>query len=219
MTKTNIIKAVLFDMDGVLLDSEHYICQAGIEMFKEKGFHVAPEDFLPFTGMGENKYLGGVAEKYNIPFQIEKDKARTYEIYAVLVKDKLKPLAGVENFITKCLGKGLKIAVASSADRIKVLINLKEIGIPENLFHTIVSGLDVENKKPAPDVFLKAAEGVGTSARHCLVVEDAVSGVTAGKEAGAKVLALTTSFNSTDLSEADWITTDLSTASSEVLEW
>ena len=51
------IKAILFDMDGVLLDSEEYICRAGIKMFKEKGYEVKPDDFLEFTGMGENRYL------------------------------------------------------------------------------------------------------------------------------------------------------------------
>lgn len=219
MTGENKIQAVLFDMDGVLLDSEKYICQAGIEMFKEKGFTVNQEDFLPFTGMGENRYLGGVAEKYNIPFQVEEDKARTYEIYARIVKAKLEPLAGVKDFITKCLTKGLKIAVASSADTTKVLINLKEIGISENTFDAIVSGLDIKNKKPAPDVFLEAAKRIGASGSQCLVIEDAISGVSAGKAAGAKVLALTTSFNYEDLKEADWITKDLSTASDEVLEW
>ena len=219
MVKTNEIKAVLFDMDGVLLDSEKYICQAGIEMFKEKGFHVDTEDFLPFTGMGENRYLGGVAENHNIPFQVEKDKARTYEIYAGLVKGKLKPLDGVEEFIANCLGRGLRIAVASSADPVKIMINLKETGIPEDTFDAIVSGLDIKNRKPAPDIFLKAAERIGTSARYCLVVEDAVSGVTAAKAAGSRVLALMTSFTSADLSEADWIATDLSAVSNEVLEW
>lgn len=219
MSKEKKIKAVLFDMDGVLLDSEKYICQAGIEMFKEKGYLVAAEDFLPFTGMGENRYLGGVAEIHGIPFQLEKDKARTYEIYASIVKSKLKPLEGVEEFIAKCLKKDLKIAVASSADRIKIMINLKEIGLQEEIFHAIVSGLDVINKKPAPDVFLKAAQMVNVSASNCLVVEDAISGVSAAKSAGARVLALTTSFSAEELSEADWISANLSTAPDVVLDW
>ena len=80
------IQAVLFDMDGVLVDSEAYICRAGMAMFAEKGYAVLAEDFLPFTGMGENRYLGGVAEKHQIPFNLEIDKARTYEFYAEMVK-------------------------------------------------------------------------------------------------------------------------------------
>ncbi len=215
----NSIKAVLFDMDGVLVDSEVFICRAGIEMFKEKGYQVAPEDFLPFTGMGENRYLGGVAEKHNIPFDIERDKARTYAIYAELVSGKLDPLDGVHDFIAKCRKRGLKLAVASSADPVKVNINLAEIGLTRSLFHAIVTGLDITHKKPAPDIFLKAAELVGVPPEHCLVVEDAISGVAAGRAAGARVLALTTAFSPEELSGAHWITGTLATAGEEVLEW
>jgi len=213
------IQGVLFDMDGVLVDSEAYICQAGMEMFAEKGCSVSAADFLPFTGMGENRYLGGVAEKHGIPFDLEKDKARTYEIYGELVRGKLSPLDGVHEFIGKCRDRGLKMAVASSADPTKVNINLEEIGLNRALFQAVVSGLDIEHKKPAPDIFLKAAGLIGADPKRCLVVEDAVSGVAAGKAAGAKVLALTTAFSSGELSEADWISSTLATADDRVLEW
>ena len=184
------IEAVLFDMDGVLLDSERYIRQAGIEMFKEKGYQVAPEDFLPFTGMGENKYLGGVAAKNNIPFELDRDKARTYEIYAELVEGRLEPLDGVLGFIEQCSRRGLKMAVASSADPIKIEINLAEIGIPVRTFQAIISGLDITHKKPSPDIFLKAAELVGVDPSECVVFEDADAGVEAAKTAGMHCIAV-----------------------------
>lgn len=180
------MKAVLFDMDGVLLDSEEYICKAGIEMFKEKGFEVSPDDFLEFTGMGENRYLGGVAEKNRIPFELEKDKARTYEIYGEIVAGKLTPFDGVVDFIEKCRRRGLKLAVASSADPPKVNINLEEIGIPASTFGTVVTGLDIEHKKPSPDIFLKAAENLGVDASECLVIEDAISGGSGREGCGSK---------------------------------
>ena len=210
---------MLFDMDGVLLDSEEYIRRAGIEMFREKGYQVSEEDFMPFTGMGENRYLGGVAEKHRIPFELEKDKARTYRIYASLVKVNLSPMKGVPEFLKKCEKRNLKLALASSADRIKIDINLRETGISPETFLAIVSGLDIDRKKPAPDIFLKAAEMVGVHASECLVVEDSISGVAAGKAAGARVLALTTSFSAEQLDQADWITEDLSTAGDEPLGW
>lgn len=219
MRSDHQIEAVLFDMDGVLVDSEAYIRQAAMDMFLEKGHQVAPEDFLPFTGMGENRYLGGVAEKHGIPFDLEKDKARTYEIYAELVKGKLDPLDGVHDFISNCRERGLKLAVASSADPVKVNINLEEIGLERKLFQAIVTGLDIEHKKPAPDIFLKAARLLDVDPAHCLVVEDAVSGVAAGRAAGARVLALTTSFSAGELSGADWITSTLASAGHEVLNW
>jgi len=219
MVKEKKLKAVLFDMDGVLLDSEEYICRAGMMMFKEKGHEVSPEDFLEFTGMGENRYLGGVAEKNEIPFELDKDKARTYEIYGEIVKGKLKAFDGVLEFIEKCRSRGLKLAVASSADPPKVNINLAEIGIPASTFGTVVTGLDIEHKKPAPDIFLKAAANLGVDASDCLVIEDAISGVAAGKAAGARVLALTTSFSALELSGADWIAALLTDVGDEVLDW
>lgn len=214
-----MIKAVLFDMDGVLVDSEAYIRQAAVQMFAEKGYQVSESDFLPFTGMGENRYLGGVAEKHQIPFELETDKSRTYKIYAELVRGILPPLDGVNSFVAKCLERNLKLAVASSADRVKVHINLEEIGLDRSLFQAIVTGLDIENTKPAPDIFLKAASLLGVQPEHCLVVEDAISGVQAGKAAGAKVLALKTSFTSEELAQADWIADTLASAPDQVLQW
>ncbi|MDF1571420.1 MAG: HAD-IA family hydrolase [Bacteroidales bacterium] len=213
------IAAVLFDMDGVLLESERFINEAGVLMFREKGYEVDPDDFLEFTGMGEDRYLGGVAEKNDIPFDREKDKARTYEIYGSLVMNNIDPLPGVRNFIHKCKTMGLKIAVATSADHVKMMINLKEIDIPVATFDATVNGLEIEHKKPAPDIFLKAAAKLDVDPKHCLVVEDAVSGVKAAKAAGARVLALTTTFSKEELSEADWIAKNLARAPAEVLLW
>jgi HAD superfamily hydrolase (TIGR01509 family) len=213
------LEAVLFDMDGVLVESERFINEAGVLMFREKGYEVDPDDFLEFTGMGEDRYLGGVAEKHNIPFNSEKDKARTYEIYAGLVMNNIDPLPGVRNFIHKCKTRGLKIAVATSADHVKMVINLKEIDIPVSTFDATVNGLEIEHKKPAPDIFLKAAAKLGVDPAHCLVVEDAISGVKAARAAGARVLALTTTFSKEELSGADWVAKNLSRAPAEVLMW
>jgi len=206
-------------MDGVLLESEEYINRAGVEMFREKGYEVDPEDFREFTGMGENRYLGGVAEKNKIPFDLEKDKARTYEIYGKLIHNRLEPLPGVRDFIKRCKSLGLKIAVATSADRSKMIINLEEIDIPAETFDALVNGLDIENLKPAPDIFIEAASRLDLHPNDCLVIEDAVSGIKAAKSAGARVLALTTTFTSEELSEADWIAEDLSKATDDVLNW
>jgi len=214
-----MIKGVIFDMDGVLVDSEQFICEAGVRMFAEKGLMVKHKDFKEFTGMGEDRYLGGVAEKYNFPFDVEKDKARTYEIYEQLVSGRLKPLPGVFSFIEMCREHNLKLAVASSADKVKVEINLRETGLSQNVFDVVVNGLDVQRKKPYPDIFIKAAESLLLSPQECLVAEDSKSGVSAAKAAGCRCLALTTSFSPDNLSEADWIVKDLSYANADCISW
>jgi HAD superfamily hydrolase (TIGR01509 family) len=214
-----MIKGVLFDMDGVLVDSEIFICKAAIMMFKEMGVEVKPDDFLPFVGTGENRYIGGVADKYGVKDDLMQMKARTYKIYETITRGNLEPLPGVSSFITKCKKKGLKIAVATSADKVKMLINLKEIGIPEETFNATVNGLEVERKKPFPDIFITAALKLGLKPEECLVVEDAINGVDAAKSAGAKCLGLTTSFTKEQLNFADWTASNLENVPEEVLNW
>ena len=206
-------------MDGVLVDSEPFICKAAIMMFSELGVKVLPEDFHPFVGMGENRYIGGVAESHGVKVDIEQVKARTYEIYGKIVRDKLSPLPGAVEFISKCRKKHLKLALATSADRVKMEVNLKEIGLSGDIFQSIITGLDVENKKPFPDIYIKAAESIGLEPRECLVVEDAVSGIKAGKSAGCRCLAVTSSFDSSALAEADWICKSLLKVPEEALNW
>ena len=214
-----MIKGVLFDMDGVLVDSEAYICKAAILMFNELGVKPVREDFHPFVGMGENRYIGGVAEKYGLKVDIEKVKARTYEIYAIIVHGKLSPLPGAHEFIAECKKMGFCLALATSADRVKMEINLKEIGLAEISFNSVITGQDVMNKKPSPDIYIKAAESIGLKPEECLVVEDAVSGIKAGKSAGCRCLALTTSFDASALSEADWICRSLLEVPIDAINW
>lgn len=219
MHKNKLPNGVIFDMDGVLVDSEAFICRAACMMFAEKGLTVQPGDFVPFVGTGEDRYIGGVAHKYNFPVDIETVKKRTYDIYLDIIKGALQPLPGVHDFINKCRSMGKKLAVASSADRRKVVGNLTEIGLPLERFDAVITAEDVADKKPAPDIFLLAAERLVLNPAECLVVEDAVSGVAAAKAAGARCLALTTSFSAEQLKEADFFALDLSEAPAQVLDW
>ncbi|MFO7898749.1 MAG: HAD-IA family hydrolase [Planctomycetota bacterium] len=214
-----MIRAVIFDMDGVLVDSERFICEAAIRMFAEHGVEVEPEDFVPFVGAGENRYLGGVAEKYDFPMDIERDKARTYEIYAEIVAGRLDPLPGVHDFIAACRARGLKLALATSADEVKMLVNLRGIDLPPERFDALVNGLDIDRKKPDPEIFLTAAEKLGVPPERCLVVEDSVNGVAGARRAGARCLALTTSFSRQDLPDADWYAGTLADAPDRALDW
>lgn len=214
-----MIRGVLFDMDGVLADSEPFICKAAIMMFSEMGLDVSPEDFLPFVGSGENRYIGGVAEIYGLKADIGEMKARTYEIYQVIIQGYLKPLPGAIEFVEICRSKGFKLALATSADTIKMEANLREIGLPPSIFDGTITGLDVEKKKPAPDIYLKAAEIIGLNAGECLVVEDAVNGIKAARSAGCRCLAITSSFDRSLLTEADWICDSLENVPDEVLNW
>ncbi len=212
------LRGVILDMDGVLVDSEPFMMQAATRLFAEKGVAVSTEDFSPFIGTGETRILGGVAEKYGVPMDLERDKAHTYAIYLELIRGRLQPLPGVYDFIAECRRRNLKLAVASSADAVKVEGNLQELRLRPSAFDALVNGSQVERKKPAPDIFLMAATRLGLPAAACLVVEDAVAGVAAAKAAGARCLALTTSFPADRLTAADWIAPNLAHVPPEVFQ-
>jgi HAD superfamily hydrolase (TIGR01509 family) len=197
------IRAVIFDMDGVLVDSEPLINAAAIAMFKEKGLKVQPTDFLPFVGAGEDRYIGGVAEKYCFPLDLTAAKQRTYEIYLSLVPSRLEAFPGAHDLVLACRSAGLLIAVASSADEIKVIANLQKINLPPEFWDTVVVGEQVRHKKPAPDIFLSAAQKLNVKPSACVVVEDAVNGIQAAKAAGMRCVAVAQTFPAERLKEAD----------------
>jgi beta-phosphoglucomutase-like phosphatase (HAD superfamily) len=218
-------RAVIFDMDGVLTDSEWFIAEAGRLMFLETyAVTVTHEDFLPFVGHGENRFLGGVAEKYGITgFDIERSKARTYAIYTEIVRGKLKPLPGAVEFVRCCRELGFKTALATSTDYIKMMANLEETGLAgrdagplcSGFFDALVNGLDVERRKPFPDIFLEAARRISVVPEQCWVVEDSPGGISAAKAAGMRCLALLTTFPEETVRKAgpDLVARDLSVIS------
>lgn len=194
MSDTPGIRAVIFDMDGVLTDSEPLINRAAIEMFLERGLVVRPEDFLPFVGAGEDRYIGGVAEAYRFPLDLPAAKRRTYEIYLQLVPGHLRSFPGAQALVVCCRQAGLKTAVASSADAVKVAANLDRIDLPLKTWDAVVVGEDVTAKKPAPDIFLAAACRLDVGPEACVVVEDAPNGILAANAAGMRCVAVAQSF-------------------------
>lgn len=196
-----MIKNILFDMDGVLIDSEEAIRASCIRMFGELGVEASHDDFIPFTGMGENRFIGGVAEKYGVPFTPEM-KARAYSFYGDVAPDTVVIYDGIPELVRELRAKGYKLAVASSADSIKVGINLRCMGLSEKDFDAVVTGSDVTAHKPDPEVFLTAAERIGADLTETVVIEDAVAGCRAAVAAKMRCIGVTTSFAASDLTAA-----------------
>lgn len=220
MRADQLPRAVIFDMDGVLTDSEPMICAAARAMFLEFGLKVQPDDFLPFVGTGENSYLGGVASKYQFPIDIPAAKKRTYEIYLEMAPGHLKAFPGAEKLVKECKAAGLKIGLASSADPIKIEANLAAINLPPAFWGAVVSGADVAHKKPAPDLFLEAARQLGEAPERCIVVEDAMHGIQAAVAAGMRCVAVAHTFPSDQLSGAGLVREAVSEISlRDLLDW
>ncbi len=192
------VRAILFDMDGVLIDSEALMARAGILALREFGIEAVSEDFLPFVGRGEDKYIGGVAEKHGVRYDTAM-KDRAYDYYGQMVAAEATVPADTLPTLKALHARGIRMAVCSSADRVKVRYNLRAIGASESLFGAIVTGSDVERKKPAPDIYLKGAELLGEKPEDCLVVEDAPSGIQAAHAGGIRAAGIASSFSAQEL--------------------
>jgi HAD superfamily hydrolase (TIGR01509 family) len=199
------IRAAIFDMDGVLTDSEPLISEAAIAMFQEQGLKVRPEDFRPFVGTGEDRYIGGVARKYDWPLDLAAAKRRTYELYLQLVPARLRAFPGAQALVGACRAAHLRVAVASSADEVKITANLRQIGLPPETWDCILTAEAVKAKKPAPDLFLAAAARLGLRSSECVVIEDALNGVEAAKAAGMRCVAVAQTFPPEQLGAADLV--------------
>ena len=188
-----MIRSIIFDMDGVLVDSESCIRNACINMFKSRGLSVTAEDFLPFTGMGENRFIGGVAAKYGLEFSLDM-KAEAYSIYGEIAEENVIVYGGVKDMIMELRQRGYKLAVASAADHVKVMVNLRCMGLSETDFDAVVTGNDVTKHKPDPEAFLLACKRLSGQPHEALVVEDAVAGCQAAKAANMMCIGVTSTF-------------------------
>lgn len=193
-------KAILFDMDGVLIESEFLMRHAAIQALAEWGIEAKHEDFREFTGMGEDMFVGGVAQKYGHTYTYDM-KDRAYDYFGAQVKELAHVPEGVKEMLTALHEKGLVMAVCSAADLRKVRYNIQAIGVDESIFSALVTGSDVERKKPFPDIYLKGAELIGMDPKDCLVVEDAVSGIKAAHAAGMDAVGVPTTFSKEELME------------------
>ena len=212
--------AVIFDMDGVLVNSENAMKGTSIKSLNRFGIFPTHDDFLEFTGMGEDMFIGGVARKYGLAYTLEM-KEYAYFLYVKEAKDSVFVYPQVKETLQKLKADGFKLAVASAADLIKVQTNLNCIGVDIRFFDTVVSGSDVKNKKPDPEIYLYAAAKIKMNPADCMVIEDAISGITAAKSAGMAAIAVTTSFDKEHLEavKPDFIVNQICEIHNIIGEW
>ena len=186
--------AVLFDMDGVLVDSEVLMRKVGRLALADWGIEAKDEDFLPYTGRGEDLFIGGVAEQYGVPYDLAM-KRRAYQYYGELAATDIAVPDGMVEVLTTLKERGRKIAVCTSADREKALYNLRALGVDESFFDAVITGDDIKETKPNPEIYLLGSSRVGISPEKCLVVEDAPSGIKAAHAGNMIAVGITSSFS------------------------
>ena len=182
------IKAVLFDMDGLMVDTESLSTEAFINSAKAQGYNMTKEETLKVLGFTKaNIYQFWIDYFQGTNVDGKKLVDDHYEyIENVLYTVGPKKMPYVEELLKYLRENNYKIAVASSSDTADIKNNLEKTKL-EKYIDEIASGAEVENGKPDPDVFLLAAERLGVDAKDCLILEDSKAGIKAGKASGAMV--------------------------------
>ena len=200
-----MIKGVLFDMDGVLVVSEPLINAAMNEYFVEHHrVEITEAHMEPLVGTGEIYSIEYLAEKFDLDIpEPAKALVDIYDRYFILLDQQSVAAKGGQQLIKDLLADGIKVAVASSGQPNKVDANLRHIGFVRDELDAVKDGASVEKLKPAPDIFLSAAEAVGLSPHECVVIEDSLNGILGAKAAGCKTIGITTTFKPTDFYEID----------------
>ena len=182
------IKAVLFDMDGLMVDTESLSTEAFINSAKAQGYNMTKEETLKVLGFTKaNIYQFWIDYFQGTNVDGKKLVDDHYEyIENVLYTVGPKKMPYVEKLLKYLRENNYKIAVASSSDTADIKNNLEKTKL-EKYIDEIASGAEVENGKPAPDVFLLAAERLDVDPKDCLILEDSKAGVKAGKASGAMV--------------------------------
>jgi beta-phosphoglucomutase len=204
---------VIFDLDGVLVDTGPFHKQSWYDLAAKEGLDMSDELFYSTFGMQNYKIIPILVGRQVPAEEIERMSEWKEQRYRELIADKLELMEGARMLLEDLKGNGFLLAIGSSAPRANLDVVLKCCNICD-YFDACVTGEDVRSSKPAPDTFLKAAEKLKLPPQRCVVVEDSVPGVQAGKAAGMAVVAITTTRRRLDLKDADMIIdgfTELST--------
>ena len=193
----NKIKAVLFDMDGVIFDTEREYLKEWEAIFKKYGYKMKKEIYISVMGRGRKKVKEIFKEKFGEDLPIDKMYIEKDKMLKKAVENNKVPLKeGALELLEFLKENGYKIALATSAKRERVKIQVRHAKI-ENIFDAIVCSEDITNSKPDPEIFLKAAEKVCVNPENCIVIEDSEAGIKAAFN--AKMMG----FHVEDLKKAD----------------
>ena len=223
MDAMNKLHGLIFDVDGVIADTEAVNARASIKVFADlfgvEG--VMREDFEAGLGRGAEEYVKAAAQVHGLELtdeQVEQATQLRQDYFLdILSEEPLPPFPGVLELMNEAMQReDFRVAIATSGTLEKSRAVLNAVGVPYQKM-VYINGNDVKNKKPDPELFLIAAERIGIEPTHCVVIEDAPNGVQAAKAAGAKCIAITNSTAAAKLAKADLVCDSLEQISIETI--
>ena len=206
-----MIEAVIFDMDGLMVDSEPVQSKAFELVLRQHGKEPIfnADGMIQTVGITAKESWMRLKKVLGIEVDLDTLVRQKEEAYQELIRTELKPQKGLVPLVEILKAEGLKRAIASNAPLNTIRLVLERLKLNQD-FGVIVSGTTVPRGKPHPDIFLKATEQLRVKPESCLVLEDAESGVEAGKRANMKVIAVPNQYTkSHDFSKADLVVNSL----------
>ncbi|QYR23497.1 HAD family hydrolase [Paenibacillus sp. sptzw28] len=201
-----MIEAFIFDMDGVIIDSEPIHFDVDVQTLDYFGTTIKKEALEKYVGMTNPEMWGLIRQEYNIMQSV--DEIIEYQLankITILQTLNIEPIDGIWELIIELKQNNIPIGLASSSPRVFIEAVLKKFTISE-FFDCIISGEEVNKGKPAPDIYLEAAKLLGAGPRNCMVLEDSRNGVAAAKAAGMRCVGyINPNSGNQDLSGADLI--------------
>ena len=199
------IKAFIFDMDGVMLDSEPLQLRSFNQVLQQSGNELSMDEFKKtYMGLRDTQICEKMIEAFSLSISAEEFVTHKRSAYLTIIKEEnVPPTPGLVEAVDK-LSALLPLAIASSSQVDEIETITQAFGI-RNKFQVIQSAHQVPHGKPAPDVYLKTSELLGIAPSLCGVIEDTRAGVRSAKAAGMKCIGITTTHSAEELSEADRI--------------
>ena len=200
-----MLEAVIFDMDGVIINSEPLHYEANKKLFDKLGFSVPINEYSNYIGISTEKMWEDLRDKYDLNESLDRltDKHREHTHEFIRENMNGTEIPGIKKILEELKDANIKTAVASSSSKDLIETVIKGFDLCK-YFDVLISGEEVEKGKPNPDIFLLAAKKLNVNIKNCIVIEDSTNGVKAAKKAGAKCIG----FNNPDshgqsLSKAD----------------
>lgn len=201
-------QAVLFDMDGVVVDNLPYHVDAWLLFCERKNIPLTREVFYrELNGMNSKDTFEWFYQREMSRAEVEVLEEEKELIYREFYRDHIKPAPGLLEFLKRLRAQGIKTALATSAGPGNIDFIVDGLGIREQ-FDAIIGGAEVQKGKPDPEIYLKAADLVGINPSSCWVIEDSLQGITAGQAAGMRVVGISTSHTAAELAHTDVVRPD-----------
>ena len=191
----NYIKYIIFDLDGVLINSEPVSVKSAISALSEIGISAKHDDFNAYIGAGEDKFIIEPCRKHGKESSIDPAMTRMYEFYAEYARKELETFPSVHTLLDELKKKGFHLAIASSSSADRVKVSLEAARISEDIFDIIITGSDVSEKKPSPEIYFLTMDELDTDPEECIIIEDSLNGIRSAKASGAFCFAVTSSFS------------------------